>query len=114
MSKEYYPIKTVTYAHWEEYSNENDKGFHYCTNCGSQAFNYSNDSDEVIEVLSDFCPNCGAYMLPANSKFVCNKPSQCTEVQYPCEVYNLEDWYNHYPDGCPCGNECHFVAKEFK
>lgn len=43
-------------AEWKEYTGE-DAGFHYCSKCGRDAFNYD-DRDEVVEVLSDFCPSC--------------------------------------------------------
>lgn len=44
-------------AEWKEYSGA-DAGFHYCSRCDQQAFNYE-DGGEVVEVLSDFCPSCG-------------------------------------------------------
>lgn len=47
-------------AEWKEYTGA-DAGFHYCSNCGQQAFNYEEDG-EVIEVLSNFCPSCGKAM----------------------------------------------------
>lgn len=47
-------------AEWKEYTGA-DAGFHYCSKCGQQAFNYE-DSGEIIEVLSDFCPSCGKAM----------------------------------------------------
>lgn len=47
-------------AEWKEYDGE-DKGFHYCSACKQQAFNFEEDR-EVIEVLSDFCPSCGRAM----------------------------------------------------
>lgn len=47
-------------AEWKEYIGE-DAGFHYCSKCKQQAFNYE-DGGEVFEVLSDFCPSCGKAM----------------------------------------------------
>lgn len=47
-------------AEWKEYTGA-DAGFHYCSNCGQQAFNYEEDG-EVIEVLPNFCPSCGKAM----------------------------------------------------
>lgn len=44
-------------AEWSEYTGA-DAGFHYCSKCNQQAFNYE-DGGEVVEVLSDFCPSCG-------------------------------------------------------
>lgn len=50
-------------AEWLEYTGA-DKGFHYCSHCKQQAFNYE-ENREVIEVLSEFCPSCGFAMTPA-------------------------------------------------
>lgn len=44
-------------AGWKEYTGA-DAGFHYCSACKQQAFNYE-DGGEIFEVLSNFCPNCG-------------------------------------------------------
>lgn len=49
-------------AEWKEYTGA-DAGFHYCSKCGQQAFNYENGG-EVVEVLSEFCPSCGKAMTP--------------------------------------------------
>lgn len=49
-------------AEWKEYTGA-DAGFHYCSKCGQQAFNYE-DGGEVVEVLSDFCPSCGRPTTP--------------------------------------------------
>lgn len=46
---------------WKEYDGA-DRGFHYCSRCDGQAFNY--DDGHCIEILSNFCPNCGADMRP--------------------------------------------------
>lgn len=51
----------VVHGWWLPYENEQDKGFHYCSVCKGQAFNYE-DGSEVVEVLSNYCPNCGAKM----------------------------------------------------
>lgn len=49
-------IDHVKHGRWESYANEEDKGFHYCSECGRQAFNYL--EDEIIEeVLSNYCPH---------------------------------------------------------
>lgn len=47
-------------AEWKEYTGA-DVGFHYCSKCKQQAFNYE-DGGEVVEVLSDFCPGCARAM----------------------------------------------------
>lgn len=47
-------------AKWKEYTGA-DAGFHYCSKCKQQAFNYE-DGGEVVEVLSDFCPGCARAM----------------------------------------------------
>lgn len=47
-------------AEWKEYTGS-DAGFHYCSKCKQQAFNYD-DGGEVVEVLSDFCPGCARAM----------------------------------------------------
>lgn len=49
-------------AEWKEYTGA-DAGFHYCSKCGQQAFNYE-DGGETVEVLSDFCPSCGRPTTP--------------------------------------------------
>lgn len=49
-------------SEWKEYTGA-DAGFHYCFKCGQQAFNYE-ESGEVIEVLSNFCPSCARAMTP--------------------------------------------------
>lgn len=49
-------------AYWKEYTGA-DAGFHYCSKCKQQAVNYD-DSVDVVEVLSDFCPFCGRAMTP--------------------------------------------------
>lgn len=48
-------------AEWKEYAGA-DAGFHYCSKCKKQAFNYG-ENEEIIEVLSDFCPLCGSKRL---------------------------------------------------
>lgn len=50
----------LVHGEWKEYDGT-DRGYHYCTNCEHQAFNYG-ENGNVIEVLSDFCPRCGAKM----------------------------------------------------
>ena len=51
-------VVEVRHGRWLEYDGA-DKGFHYCSECKGQAFNYE-DGGEAIEVLCDWCPNCGA------------------------------------------------------
>ena len=51
-------VVEVRHGRWAEYDGA-DKGFHYCSECKGQAFNYE-ENGEVIEALSDWCPNCGA------------------------------------------------------
>ena len=53
-------IDPVKHGHWIEYTGA-DKGFHYCSECEGQAFNYDEGS-QCVEVLSNYCPNCGARM----------------------------------------------------
>jgi len=55
------PESLVKHGRWVEYENEADKGFHYCSVCRGQAFNYE-DGQKVVEVLANYCPNCGAKM----------------------------------------------------
>lgn len=49
-------------AEWKEYTGA-DAGFHYCSKCGQQAFNYE-DGGEIVEVISNFCPSCGRPLTP--------------------------------------------------
>lgn len=51
----------VRHGRWVEYENESDIGYHYCSECKHQAFNYDEGGCNV-EILSDYCPNCGARM----------------------------------------------------
>lgn len=53
-------VVEVRHGRWLEYDGA-DKGFHYCSECKRQAFNYE-DGEVVVEVLSDWCPHCGARM----------------------------------------------------
>ncbi len=50
----------VVHGCWTNYENEYDKDFHYCSACRGQAFSYYDG--EIVEVLSNFCPWCGAIM----------------------------------------------------
>lgn len=54
-------LREVVHARWIEYSGE-DKGFHYCSKCERQAFNFEEENGAIIEILSDYCPSCGALM----------------------------------------------------
>lgn len=54
-------VAPVVRGRWVPYNNEQDRGLHYCSICKTQAFNYE-DGGEVVEMLSKFCPNCGAKM----------------------------------------------------
>lgn len=43
-----------------------DTKTHFCSECGKDAlFSYTNNNNEFMfkEVLSKFCPHCGAYMF---------------------------------------------------
>ena len=51
-------VVEVRHGRWLEYDGA-DKGFHYCSECKRQAFNYEG-GEVVVEVLSDWCPHCGA------------------------------------------------------
>ena len=53
-------VAPVRHGRWGEYDGA-DAGFHYCSECKGQAFNYE-ENGEVIEVLSEWCPHCGALM----------------------------------------------------
>ena len=53
-------VAQVRRGRWTEYDGA-DKGFHYCSECKGQAFNYE-ENGEVIEVFSGWCHNCGARM----------------------------------------------------
>lgn len=55
-------VVPVRHGWWVPYENEADKGFHYCSECKGQAFNYGDDDVEIIECLTNYCPNCGADM----------------------------------------------------
>lgn len=55
-------VAPMIHGKWLEYQNEQDRGFHYCSNCKDQAFNYNDDNNEVVEVLSNYCSRCGAKM----------------------------------------------------
>ena len=54
-------VARVRHGRWVEYENESDMGYHYCSECKHQAFNYDEGVCNV-EILSDYCPNCGAKM----------------------------------------------------
>lgn len=54
-------VAPVVHGRWTPYNNELDKGFHYCSVCKTQAFNYE-DGGKVVEVLAKFCHDCGAKM----------------------------------------------------
>lgn len=54
-------VAPVRHGRWVEYENESDMGYHYCSECKHQAFNYD-EGDCNVEILSDYCPHCGARM----------------------------------------------------
>jgi len=56
MARRHHNANTIT-GEWAEYTGE-DAGFHYCPYCKMAAFNYQ-DGENVTEVLSPYCPNCG-------------------------------------------------------
>ena len=53
-------VVELRHGRWLEYDGA-DKGFHYCSECKRQAINYE-DGEVVAEVLSNWCPHCGARM----------------------------------------------------
>lgn len=53
-------VAPVVHGGWLEYGGE-DEGFHFCSVCKGQAFNYE-DGSEIVEVRSNYCPSCGALM----------------------------------------------------
>ena len=48
--------------------NDADRGYHYCSHCKRHAINYS-DGGAITEVLSPYCPNCGAKMGAEETKW---------------------------------------------
>lgn len=54
-------VTPVRHGRWLEYENNADRGYHYCSHCKRQAINYS-DGGVITEVLSPYCPYCGAKM----------------------------------------------------
>ena len=54
-------VTPVRHGRWLEYENDVDRGYHYCSHCKRQAINYS-DGGVITEILSPYCPNCGAKM----------------------------------------------------
>jgi hypothetical protein len=48
--------KPVVHAHWEE-----GAPFHQCSNCNGFALSFDNEPYRK-EILSNFCPHCGAQM----------------------------------------------------
>lgn len=53
-------LREVVHGRWQEYSGA-DKGFHFCSNCEAQAFNFD-DEGLPVEILSEHCYRCGALM----------------------------------------------------
>ena len=53
-------VAPVRHGRWMEYGGV-DKGFHYCSECKRQAINCE-ENGNIIEVLSEWCPACGALM----------------------------------------------------
>ncbi len=58
----------VRHGRWLEYENDADRGYHYCSHCKRQAINYS-DGGVITEVLSPYCPYCGAKMDTEKTKW---------------------------------------------
>lgn len=56
-------VAPVVKGIWKDYGGA-DAGFHYCSECKAQAFNYEDDG-QILEVLSNYCPYCGAKMETA-------------------------------------------------
>lgn len=53
--------KPVVHAHWEEYWDYNCDNYSYCcSNCGKDAL--TKEGTMYDQVLTKFCPNCGAQM----------------------------------------------------
>lgn len=61
-------VAPVRHGRWLEYENDADRGYHYCSHCKRQAINYS-DGGVITEVLSPYCPNCGAKMDAEETKW---------------------------------------------
>lgn len=53
----------VIHAHWQE-SREGWEVRHFCSNCKKKSVFYDKGYEEYIptEVLSNYCPSCGALM----------------------------------------------------
>lgn len=61
-------VAPVRHGRWLEYENDADRGYHYCSHCKRQAINYS-DGGVITEVLSPYCPYCGAKMDTEETKW---------------------------------------------
>lgn len=63
-SKEKFPaadVAPIVHAHWEEYWDDNYLSWcHKCSNCGN--FPLTKEETAHDEVLSNYCPHCGARM----------------------------------------------------
>ena len=54
-------LRFPKHAHWEKYWDDNYLSWcHKCSNCGS--FPLTKEETAHDEVLSNYCPNCGALM----------------------------------------------------
>jgi hypothetical protein len=51
-------VKENKHGDWKKHYANN---FHYCSECFNYAIDVGND-DYPIEILTDFCPSCGANM----------------------------------------------------
>lgn len=59
-------VVPIVHAYWEEYWDDNYLSWcHKCSNCGN--FPLTKEETMHDEVLSDFCPYCGARMDGGNS-----------------------------------------------
>ena len=56
-------VAPVRHGRWIAYVNEYGEKRHYCSECKKDAHrHYSEYRNDVIELLFDYCPNCGAIM----------------------------------------------------
>lgn len=71
-------VAPVVHGEWLEYGGE-DEGFHFCSVCKGQAFNYE-DGSEIVEVRSNYCPCCGALMDGRTTPRLPHGPTPESEV----------------------------------
>ena len=62
-------VSKVRHGQWIAYVNEYGEKRHYCSECKKDAHrHYSEYRNDVIELLFDYCPNCGADMRGSNDE----------------------------------------------